>query len=317
MSEPKEKFRGWFIPAEVVELFQSGKISARETLLLATIDSLVSKDKGCFASNEYLAKKLRIEPDTISRAVTKLKRLGLVRQVGFDGRRRILETCWSRIRIGSLGEKSQSGQEKSPTSLGEKSQSGQEKSPTSLGEKSQSGQEKSPTRVYKKVNKRVDKIKNGTKQVRPRARNGFFTGEFDYVMARQLKDILTGTDLGDRVRIDTLAKRVSRLRHEKNADERRIHRMVEFLREHGRDEYTPKIYKVNDIVDKFYRIEDAMNRHRKETGDSRDNLVEKVRMIMERNGTYDLASPFAIQKDVDEALTELGLEPGTVLESEI
>lgn len=96
------QFTGWWIPADIVEMFQEGEISARELLLLATIDGLVKHGKrglGCFASNETLAKMMHLKnPITVANMIVRLKRMGLLRLVKFDGRRRYLETKWSRVR---------------------------------------------------------------------------------------------------------------------------------------------------------------------------------------------------------------------------
>jgi hypothetical protein len=91
------KFRGIWIPAEVWFMFLKKEIGATELHLLATIDSLVTPEKGCFASNKYLGKMLGVRPDYIARLISKLKQKQLIQQVKFDGRRRYLETVWSRI----------------------------------------------------------------------------------------------------------------------------------------------------------------------------------------------------------------------------
>lgn len=62
-----------------------------EQILLSWIDALYSNEHGgCFASNQYLAKKLRVKENTTTKALTKLKKLGLVKQISFDGRKRII-----------------------------------------------------------------------------------------------------------------------------------------------------------------------------------------------------------------------------------
>ena len=92
-------FRGCWIPADIMQLFWDGKINSRETMLLATIDSLVSPEKGCWASNAYLASVVGLKSTThLTEAIGKLKKLGLLFQTSFDGRHRYLETAWSRIR---------------------------------------------------------------------------------------------------------------------------------------------------------------------------------------------------------------------------
>ncbi|MCW7470755.1 helix-turn-helix domain-containing protein [Leptospira kanakyensis] len=65
-------------------------LSANQTKLYAEIVSLDAKG-GCFASNEYFGRVLRLRPDTVSRLVSQLKKKGLLKQTGFDGRKRFLK----------------------------------------------------------------------------------------------------------------------------------------------------------------------------------------------------------------------------------
>ncbi|MBM9590583.1 helix-turn-helix domain-containing protein [Leptospira sp. 201903075] len=64
-------------------------LSPNQTRLYAEIVSLNAKG-GCFASNEYLGAVLRLKRDTVSRLVSQLKKKGLLKQTGFDGRKRYL-----------------------------------------------------------------------------------------------------------------------------------------------------------------------------------------------------------------------------------
>ncbi len=87
--QPKQKFTGYWIPLELERL----GLNRQEQFLLAMIDSLDSGDpEYCFASNTYLAKKLELSESRVSFYITKLKRMGLIAQVGFDGRRRMLKS---------------------------------------------------------------------------------------------------------------------------------------------------------------------------------------------------------------------------------
>ena len=96
-EESREHFRGWWIPIEIVRLMRSGEIKPSELILLATIDSLVSETKGCFAQNETLAEMTGLSVRTVIDMIQNLESKGLVIRVGFDGKARYLETKWSRI----------------------------------------------------------------------------------------------------------------------------------------------------------------------------------------------------------------------------
>lgn len=80
---------GIWIPREIECLTD---LSVSEKYLLSEIRSLTLA-KGCFASNAYFAKLLGKKEDTISRMISKLKRLGYVVLKSFDGRRRELVFC--------------------------------------------------------------------------------------------------------------------------------------------------------------------------------------------------------------------------------
>lgn len=97
-----ERSRGWWIPPEIVELVQEKKISPSELVLLSTINAYVSKDRGCFLSNGRLEELTGISERSVSRMISSMIEMGLIVQVWFDGKRRYLETCYSRIDMSKV-----------------------------------------------------------------------------------------------------------------------------------------------------------------------------------------------------------------------
>lgn len=94
------EFQGNWIPAEVFQMVDDGDISIKEAWLLVLISNLVKHGKDgrdCFASNQYLAKKLQVEERAVKYMLRRLKSAGLVQQTGFDGRLRFLTTSWSNV----------------------------------------------------------------------------------------------------------------------------------------------------------------------------------------------------------------------------
>jgi hypothetical protein len=88
---PSPRFTGLFLPVEILEMEE---LTPTDIMLLSWIDALYSKEHGgCFASNEYFVKRLRLKENTIRVLITKLVDLGLVERVSFDGRQRILRAC--------------------------------------------------------------------------------------------------------------------------------------------------------------------------------------------------------------------------------
>jgi|TARA_Y100000310_G_scaffold218179_1_gene219358 hypothetical protein len=103
INEKMERgFKGVWIPSD---LYLRNDLNWTEKLLLIEINSLDVGRKGCYASNEHLGKFLGKNPDTISKSITKLKRMGFIEVISFDGR----------IRRLRLGKKSYSGSEKNPS----------------------------------------------------------------------------------------------------------------------------------------------------------------------------------------------------------
>ena len=104
-DEPKPRFTGIFIPVEILEMRE---LSPLDQILLSWIDALHCKEKGgCFASNEYLAERLNVKVNTIVKAIIKLRKMGLIEDVSFDGRRRII-----RARIADAVERKKNYQTK-------------------------------------------------------------------------------------------------------------------------------------------------------------------------------------------------------------
>ena len=87
-NEPKARFTGIFIPVEILEMRE---LSPLDQILLSWINSLYCKEMGgCFASNEYLADRLNVKPNTIVKSIIKLRQMGLIENVSFNGRRRVI-----------------------------------------------------------------------------------------------------------------------------------------------------------------------------------------------------------------------------------
>lgn len=87
-------FKGIWIDKEI---WLDKRLNALDKIILAEIDSLDIEDKGCWASNEYLAEFCQCNSITISRTIKKLKELGFIEQVSFDGRHRILKSRLSKM----------------------------------------------------------------------------------------------------------------------------------------------------------------------------------------------------------------------------
>ena len=145
-KNPIPRFTGLFIPSEILEIQE---LTLFEVHLLSWIDALYCRDHGgCFASNEYLATKMRgAKENTVSKALTRLRSLGLIEDISFNGRQRVIRAC-----IGKSIEKSQSkaALDLNPTQSLMKIQG-------SIGQKSKRGYP-SPYISYSKVENKEEKF---------------------------------------------------------------------------------------------------------------------------------------------------------------
>jgi len=80
-------FKGVWIPKDI---WLNTDMSLIERVLYTEISSL-DNENHCIASNEYFAKFCGVSERTIIRAIKRLKELGLIKEVEFDGRTRRLE----------------------------------------------------------------------------------------------------------------------------------------------------------------------------------------------------------------------------------
>ena len=85
MMKENRDFKGVWIPKEI---WLNNDLSIIEKVLLVEIDSLDNSDRGCFASNEYLAKFVQLSEGRVANIISDLKKRKFIIQVFFDGRNR-------------------------------------------------------------------------------------------------------------------------------------------------------------------------------------------------------------------------------------
>jgi hypothetical protein len=88
MKENRD-FKGVWIPKEI---WLNTDLSIIEKVLLVEIDSLDNSERGCFASNEYLANFVQLSEGRVANIISDLKKRGFIIQLFFDGRNRGLRT---------------------------------------------------------------------------------------------------------------------------------------------------------------------------------------------------------------------------------
>jgi len=84
MKENRD-FKGIWIPKKI---WLNTDLSIIEKVLLVEIDSLDNSERGCFASNEYLATFVQLSEGRVANIISDLKKRKFIIQVFFDGRNR-------------------------------------------------------------------------------------------------------------------------------------------------------------------------------------------------------------------------------------
>jgi hypothetical protein len=89
MTQISRDFKGIWIPREI---WLRKDISALERSLWAEIHSLYDcEEGGCYASNEYLCEFFDVKERRLQEMISNLKEKGLIVQISFNGRKRVLK----------------------------------------------------------------------------------------------------------------------------------------------------------------------------------------------------------------------------------
>ena len=88
MNKQNRDFKGVWIPKEI---YLNEDLNWTQKILLIEIDSL-DNEKGCFATNKYLANFLGKSKNYISQCISELKEKGYIYEKEFDGRKRVLKS---------------------------------------------------------------------------------------------------------------------------------------------------------------------------------------------------------------------------------
>lgn len=94
-------FKGIWIPREI---WLMENLSAQEKCLWAEIHSLFDREKGgCYASNEYLMDFVGVKERRLQEMMASLKEKGLIIQVSFNGRERVIKAVLPPEDFGACG----------------------------------------------------------------------------------------------------------------------------------------------------------------------------------------------------------------------
>jgi hypothetical protein len=110
---PQEQNQNWVFPRCLTRLYENRTIEADEMMLLGKIDAFHNLDKGgCFATNFFFSKWWGKSESVVSRAITKLRRLGLLETKTIVipyGTRRIMRVTYAVKELGGVAMGDQGG----------------------------------------------------------------------------------------------------------------------------------------------------------------------------------------------------------------
>lgn len=89
MAEIERDFKGVWIPKTV---WLDERLNALDKIILTEIDSLDNGERGCYASNKYIADFCQCSETKVSTAISKLIKFGYLYMQKFDGRQRELKS---------------------------------------------------------------------------------------------------------------------------------------------------------------------------------------------------------------------------------
>lgn len=92
MANQERDFKGVWIPKIV---WLDDRLNALEKVILTEIDSLDQGERGCWASNKHIAEFCQCSESKVSKAISKLMKIGYLRMQSFDGRQREMRSCLS------------------------------------------------------------------------------------------------------------------------------------------------------------------------------------------------------------------------------
>lgn len=241
------EFTGWFIPKHVIDLFEADIINAKEMILLARIDSLSKNRNGCYASNEYLGEQLQMSKGSISKAISKLKKLKLLHEAKFDGRKRYLKTYMDVF------------EDPDPPACSKPAMQRNQKQARSViknDHHSNRGENKRPS---SKVNLR--------RRVAARSDAPCLVShtEEDRTAAALLRSVLIQyrshlTVPPRKVSFDTFVKYMAKLRIDRAVPSSQIMEVLRWLEVHYGDEWVPDMHKAEDFYTNFEKYRKAMHR---------------------------------------------------------
>lgn len=252
------------LPDGIRRLVIQKVLDSREAILLAMIDSLVDPQRGCWASNRYLADLVGyVNQRTVSKKLRKFKELGLITITngGKNSKCRCIETYWSR--------KFPTGMEQYPSGYCNSTPAGTVvQIPPSYRDNKSNISRRSANTARENVS-RNESVGFGLIPSKTKP-----TDKTDLALAEWLKEmVLSKSSRSPRINMTQWAKEFRLLRHHDNIPIEDIEEVLGWLEDHFSDRYTPIVRSAKSFREKWDNLIAAMER----SANSKPDKVKKVK----------------------------------------
>ncbi len=278
MTETHQKqFTGWWIPAKMVTLLESGVINCQELIIMANIGSLAESPRGCFASNEYLGTLVNVGGDRAKRMVCRLVNLGLLKRTVETDRTgkpvRYLEVDWDNYHPDDREDvdAEEEEPEREPRGRGKSTRETGTKRPVCRGENNPI-LDKSINKDYKSISSK-ELIDATTGRNKPQGEMDDFDDEVvkagaylfgvlidkddDLVHCHKNKK---GKFARKAITRESCIKMMGKLKDERKVSDQDMWAFVKWYEKAYADVYTRRIRSLSDVVEEWGSYKDSMER---------------------------------------------------------
>lgn len=244
------KFRGVWVPADIWSQVIRKELNPTDLMVLMLVDSLVGERNGCTATNAYMAEELGYSKQRISKVITKLKRMGLVRDVNEGDDPRVLEAAWSRV--ARFEVKTESGGGRVVTR-------GVVASRPGAGFTKVKPLNNNTLDCYRSRGTGGNKAKGKVMPFLPEDKPSTTTPQAHEWAVKLHHAIVTKRKIRRAWNVNTWAKSFQLLLNDLE-DHERLQRVLDWYVEHCCDQYVPQAWSGKSFREKFLQIEAAMAR---------------------------------------------------------
>ena len=340
-----------YVAADMMDLLASGQINHVEYAILHNIGTLYNKkNNGCFASNAFIAKRSKASPHTVSLAITKFRRMGVIEVINSQGKNRRLIVYWHSFSLQKNKRINSNGliedkKKKSNMAAGRQVKADSTWRPhatlpsgyTPCNLAATRHQNREENREENKKNFRKPKVRvTPSKSTKRKSLEKPQVTTFDREQGCKLREVLERIGLKNIIKQkrETFYRTITRLREGLGVTEKEIVEMIDWLSVSYGQKFVPTIFKIDDLFTKWDNFVAAKDRwNDKQTEDNEidcrkvnykemDMMDPRMRAMSEKVGIlrgwfkknveYWHVGNRAYPDDLKRACDELGFDVNTI-----